>query len=112
VFKIPRSKLTRVVLLTLLALFLILRVADSPAQEGRKVISRIAPVYPEAAKRLAIAGTVKVQIVISPDGHVRETKVIGGHPLLVESVQEALKNWKYEPASSDSAALLEFHFHP
>jgi TonB family protein len=107
-----RRKSTRIALLAFLAMFLILSATDSPAQEGRKVISRTTPVYPEAAKRLAITGTVKVQVVIASDGHIRETKVIGGHPLLVDSVQEALKTWKYEPASSDSAVLLEFHFHP
>ena len=100
------------VLLAFVAMLLMLSAMPSPAQEGRKVISRPTPVYPEAAKRLAITGTVKVQVLIAPDGHVRETKIIGGHPLLVESVQEALKDWKYEPASSDSVVLLEFHFHP
>jgi TonB family protein len=107
-----RRKSARIALLAFVAMFLILSATGSSAQESRKVISRPTPVYPEAAKRLAITGTVKVQVVIAPDGHIRETKVIGGHPLLVESVQEALKDWKYEPASGDSAVLLEFHFHP
>jgi outer membrane biosynthesis protein TonB len=76
-------------------MFLILSAMNSPAQEGRKVIFRTTPVYPEAAKRLAITGTVKVLVV-----NIRETKVVGGHPLLVHSVQEALKDWKYEPAAA------------
>ena len=82
------------------------------AQESRKAIFCPSPVYPETARRLFLSGTVKVQLVIASDGHIKETKVIGGHPLLVAAVQEALKNWKYEPASTDSAVLLEFHFHP
>jgi TonB family protein len=101
-----------IALLAFVAMLLMLSATSSPAQEGRKVISRTTPVYPEAAKRLAITGTVKVQVLVAPDGHVKETKIIGGHPLLVESVQEALKDWKYEPASGESAVLLEFHFHP
>jgi TonB family protein len=111
--EMPRNqrRKSKMALLAFAALLLTLPVS-SPAQEGRKVISRTTPVYPEAAKRLAITGTVKVEVVVAPDGHVKETKIIGGHPLLVESVQEALKDWKYEPASGESAVLLEFHFHP
>lgn len=106
------SKLTRVAVLAFVAVSLTLSALDSPAQESRKAISRPAPVYPEPAKRLLLSGTVKVQVVIAADGHIREVKVIGGHPLLVDAVQEALKNWKYEPASNESAVLLEFNFHP
>src|SRR5258706_4745113 len=57
-------------------------------------------------------GIVKVQIVIAPDGRVKETKIIGGHPLLVNTVEETLKNWKYAPASAETTAQLEFNFHP
>jgi TonB family protein len=102
----------RIVTLAFVAIALTLSALGSPAQESRKSISHPAPVYPEAAKRLLLEGTVKVQVVIASDGHIKDIKVIGGHPLLVDAVQEALKNWKYEPASNDSAVLLEFHFHP
>ena len=65
-----------------------------------------------AVANLRLTGIVKVQIVIAPDGRVKETKIIGGHPLLVNSVEETLKNWKYAPASSETTAQLEFNFHP
>lgn len=109
-----KLKLRKVKALALLAIVLILSAADSRAQESRKIISHPAPVYPEAAKRLSLSGTVKVQLVIASDGHIKikEVKVIGGHPLPVAAVQEALKDWKYEPAKTESAVLLEFNFHP
>ena len=59
-----------------------------------------------------MTGTLKVQVTIAPDGKVKDVKVVGGHPLLVDAVQETLKSWKYAPASSESTALLEFNFHP
>jgi len=102
----------RIVTVTFVVIALTLSALYLPAQESRKAISHPAPVYPEAARRLLLEGTVKVQVVVASDGHIREVKVIGGHPLLVDAVQEALKNWKYEPASNESAVLLEFHFHP
>jgi TonB family protein len=91
---------------------LILTTANLRAQDGRKVIANPVPVYPEVAKRLSLTGTVKVQVVIATDGKIKETKVVGGHPLLVSSVEETLKNWKYAPASTETTATLEFRFHP
>jgi TonB family protein len=95
-----------------LAMALILPGASLPAQEGRKVISTPEPVYPVMAKNFHVTGVVKVQVVIASDGHIKSTQVIGGHPLLVDAVKEALKNWKYAPASGESTASLEFNFHP
>src|SRR5215510_12583980 len=82
------------------------------AQENRKLVSNPTPVYPETAKRFRLSGVVKVQVTIAPDGQIRDIKVIGGHPLLVNAVQDTLKNWKYAPASSETSASLEFSFHP
>ena len=82
------------------------------AQESRKLVSNPTPVYPEIAKRLRLSGVVKVEITIGADGQIKATKVIGGHPLLVNAVQDTLKNWKYASASSETTASLEFSFHP
>jgi TonB family protein len=57
-------------------------------------------------------GTVKVEVVVDQDGKVKEAKVIGGHPILVGSILETLKEWKYEPAKSEMSATLTFDFHP
>jgi len=89
-----------------------LPVVTSLAQEGRKPISRPAPPYPDTAKRLSLSGTVKVQVVIGADGLIKETKVIGGHPLFVSTVEETLKKWRYAPASTETTVQLEFDFHP
>ena len=64
------------------------------------------------AKRMHLTGTVKVQVVIGPDGLIKEFKVVGGHPVLVEAALEALKMWKFAPASGETTTILEFNFHP
>ncbi len=97
---------------TVLAMTLILPALSLPAQETRKAISNPVPVYPEVAKRLHLVGVVKMIVVVAPDGRIKETRVIGGHPLLVSSVEETLKNWKYAPASTESTVQLEFNFRP
>jgi TonB family protein len=82
------------------------------AQENRRLISHPPPVYPETAKRMLLSGVVKVQVVIGVDGQIKETKIIGGHPVFVSTVQETLKRWKYAPANGETTAQLEFNFHP
>lgn len=96
----------------LLAMGLTLGVPGLPAQENRKALANPTPTYPETARRFRLSGVVKVQVLIAPDGQIKDVKVIGGHPLLVNAVQDALRNWKYAPASGETMVSLEFSFHP
>jgi outer membrane biosynthesis protein TonB len=107
-----RSKLTEMAARTFLAMALMLSTANLPAQDARKAITNPAPPYPEVAKKSRLTGIVKVQVVIAADGHIKSVRPIGGHPLLVDSVKETLKDWKYAPASSETTTVLEFDFHP
>jgi len=86
--------------------------ASASGQEARKSISKPSPRYPEVAKRLNLVGTVKVEILIGPDGKIKNANVLGGHPILVNSTLDALKDWKYETSKSDTIATLTFEFHP
>lgn len=81
-------------------------------QEGRKMIAQPTPVYPPLMKQYRLSGTVKIHVVVGPDGQIKEAKVIGGHPAFVEAALEALKKWKYAPAATETTADLEFSFHP
>ena len=76
----------------------------------RKVKSKVAPAYPELAKRMSVSGKVKIEVVITPDGRVKSTRVIGGHPLLVQACQDAVKEWKFAPAPEESTQIVEFEF--
>jgi outer membrane biosynthesis protein TonB len=50
--------------------------------------------------------------VIWPNGSVKETKVIGGHPILVTAAVDAVKKWKFDPASAETTGILEIKFDP
>jgi TonB family protein len=86
--------------------------ADDQLQ--RRVVTRVAPVYPAIARRssMNITGSVKVHVVVAKDGSIRESKVVGGHPLLVNAAMDALKKWKFEPANEESTGMVEFRFAP
>jgi protein TonB len=79
---------------------------------SRKVKSKVSPVYPDIARRMSISGVVKVVVVVAPNGAVKSTKVVGGHPILVNAAMDALKKWKFEPSSEESTGTVEFKFQP
>jgi TonB family protein len=97
----------------LIAVFLLMLSTVFAADEGgRKLKNRVAPQYPELARRVNAKGTVKIEVVIAPNGTIKSTKVIGGHPLLVNAAEDAVKKWRYEPASEETTTVIEFNFTP
>jgi TonB family protein len=84
------------------------------AQEeiSRKVKTKVSPAYPDLARRMGISGVVKVQVVVAPNGSVKSTKVVGGHPLLVNAAVDAVKKWRFEVASEETTGVVEFKFDP
>lgn len=99
---------------TLLAMTAVLCPASAQAQDEltRKVKLKVAPVYPDIARRMNIGGTVRVAVVVAPNGTLKSTKVIGGHPLLVTAALDALRKWKFESAPEESTGIVEFKFQP
>jgi len=79
---------------------------------SRKVKSRVTPLYPEIARRMNISGVVKLVVIVAPNGAVKSTKVMGGHPLLVSAAEDAVKKWKFEPAAQEDSGVVEFTFRP
>ena len=91
-------------------LLLALTGAAVHGQATRKVLSSPTPIYPDLAKKMHLTGVVKVTLAVGTDGQIKNAEFQGGHPVLIEAVQMALKNWKYAPASSESKILVEFKF--
>lgn len=79
-------------------------------ESKRKVRTRVAPTYPDLARRMNVSGKVKIEVVVAPDGHVKTTRVVGGHPLLVQACQDAVKEWKFAPAPEETTQIVEFEF--
>ena len=96
----------------LCGLLMCLAAFGASAQEVRKVLDQPKPRYPEVAKTLRLSGTVKVQVTIGADGQIKETKVLGGHPIFVDVTLDTLKKWRYAPGPTETTAQLEFNFRP
>lgn len=93
-------------------LFARVSAAQSPGDAERKVIVRIAPVYPELAKRMHVSGVVKLEVVIRPNGNVRSTKVVGGNPVLIQAASDAIYKWKFEAAAVETTEVIQLTFEP
>ena len=43
--------------------------------------------------------------IIDKDGRVEELEVVSGHPLLVQSALDAVKQWRYQPTLLNGDAV-------
>jgi TonB family protein len=82
------------------------------SESKRKVVNRVIPPYPEIAKSMRIKGVVRIEAVVAPNGSVKSITVLGGHPLLAQSAEQAVHKWKWEPAPAESKELVEVRFDP
>jgi periplasmic protein TonB len=65
--------------------------------QAAKLVRQPKPSYPPLAKQARIQGTVRFQAIIGKDGTIQNLQLISGHPLLVPSATEAVKQWVYQP---------------
>jgi protein TonB len=61
------------------------------------LVRRIVPTYPALAKQARISGTVRFNAIIGKDGTIQNLQLVSGHPLLVQSATDAVKQWLYKP---------------
>jgi TonB family protein len=84
--------------------------AQQPSVPNRKILDRIAPAYPEIARGMALAGVVKVDALVGPDGTVKTVQIKGGHPVLAQAASNAVRHWKWQPAAQESHEIVELKF--
>jgi len=68
----------------------------SRMMEGN-LIDRVQPQYPPLARQARVQGIVVLRAVISREGRIENVQVISGHPLLVKSAMDAVRQWRYRP---------------
>ena len=92
--------------------------ASSPAfsqtsqvqNNARKLKVSVPPEYPELARKMNIQGVARVLLTVTPDGRVVGVKELGGNPVLVASLVQAVRKWKYESADRESEIEVRFEF--
>jgi len=85
------------------------QIAELP-ESKRKVRVLVKPQYPELAKKLSLAGLVKIEVTIGPDGKVKRTHIVGGHPVLATEAEKAAMQSEFEPGPKETTEIIEFKF--
>ena len=104
--------MTRVVTKSII-LFLVLAalpVCGTAAETARKIKSQVQPTMPEMARQMNLKGRVRLEVEIGTDGTVKSAKALGGHPVLIQCAEEAIKKWRFEPGPA-TKTVIEFNFH-
>ena len=112
------SQRTATALLTLLTLAVTSGPTNVKAQQAqseemvRRAKSKVQPAYPELARKMNLAGTVKIEVLVSPNGTVKGARIVGGHPVLANAALDAAKKWRFEPAAAETSGVIDFKFEP
>ena len=64
-----------------------------------RLLSSVAPAYPQMARNQRVSGDVKIDALIDASGRVSTMKIISGPALLHQAAQDAVRQWKYQPAT-------------
>jgi TonB family protein len=117
-FPISAFRLLKPTFLVLIATLLWNTVAISPAasqtsqaqSNTRKLKVSVPPEYPELARKMNIQGVARVLLTVASDGKVTAVKELGGNPVLVAALVQAVRKWKYEAADRESEIEVRFEF--
>jgi TonB family protein len=91
-------------------LLLLGSLATAGRADQRAVKQKVAPIYPEIAKRLRVTGVVKLAVSVNADGKVTDIKTVSGNHMLSAAAEDAVYKWKFVPASSESTEDLDINF--
>ena len=83
---------------------------DGPVRVGSNIrtprrIVDAAPVMPEVARQAGVTGVVILEIVIAPDGNVRDARILRSIPLLDKAAIDTVRQWRYEPTLLNGAPV-------
>jgi TonB family protein len=87
-------------------------------EELPEAITKVLPIYPDAARDAGAEGTVMVQALVLQDGTIGDTKIVKSIPLLDAAAVECVRQWRFKPALNKGlpvavwvAAPVKFSLH-
>jgi TonB family protein len=87
-----------------------LRSGTQSADSELTVVKSVAPVYPPLAKQARIQGVVALRVTVGQDGTAAAVEVISGHPLLVRSAQDAVRQYGFAPSMRGKTGIVRINF--
>jgi TonB family protein len=88
------------------------------AEQQKRLVREVRPIYPEVARNAGIEGTVSMRVLIGKEGRVEQINVVSGEPALRNVAIDAVRQWRYQPLLLDGEPVsvvtvvnLEFRLH-
>jgi len=80
---------------------------ETPVYWKLKLVDMRPPVYPPRCLRMGIEGRVRVRVLVGENGKVQEVTLdrSSGESALDESALEAVRTWRFEPASRNGVPV-------
>ena len=78
---------------------------DPRREESARLLQRVEPEYPEAAKQQHIQGLVVLEADVGKDGAVEQLAVISGNSILAAAASGAVFKWRFEPLVQNGRAV-------
>ena len=69
----------------------------NPAEAEDRLVSRIEPQYPLAARSAHRTGEVVLEVNVAEDGSVTSVRTVRGDSVLAGAAMDAVRNWRYQP---------------
>jgi TonB family protein len=86
--------------------------AQGSSETVRKVVTRVTPQYPSLARSTNIKGNVRMLVVVDPNGSPKSIEIKGGNPVLAQSAEKAVRDWRWEPSSRVTSEVIDLRFDP
>jgi TonB family protein len=77
----------------------------SPRYANARLLQRVEPEYPEAAKRRRIQGLVVLEANVGKGGTIEQLTVISGNSMLASAASDAVLKWRFKPLVQNGQAV-------
>jgi TonB family protein len=80
--------------------------SEKLSKSAIKLVKKIAPIYPEEARKEKISGIVLLDVTINEEGKVSAVKTKeSAHPSLEKAAIDAVKQWEYVPMQMNGKSV-------
>ena len=77
----------------------------SSEMAGAYLIQRVEPIYPEAARKQHIQGSVVLEVWVGKDGLVEKLRPVSGNSALLDAAVDAVRQWRFRPYAPQGHAV-------
>jgi TonB family protein len=82
----------------------------APVRVGGRIlmparVRHVDPIYPPVAESARVQGVVILEVVIDPDGHVADVRVLRSIPLLDQAAIDSVRQWEFAPTLLNGTAV-------